>query len=112
MVWLLILWIKFMAGFCMTQEPRLPLNPFDGYCFHVKQTSQHVNYINFAPVDAEEDSEDLDDQTDSAYVNRVISNEFTPHFIQNTLHVFNYQDRLSQGHLCPILTPPDTHTNS
>ena len=113
MVWLLILWVKFMSGFCTAQEPTMPLNPFDGYRFQVKQTDQQATLINYAPVDSEEDSEDSDDDlTDSAYVNKATLETFIPHFTQNTLHFYSYQDRLSQAHLWPILTPPDTHTNS
>ncbi len=112
MVWLLILWVKFMSGFCTAQEPTMPLNPFDGYSFQVKQTEQQAIVINYAPVDSEEDSEDSDDLTDSVYVSKSTLEALIPHFTQNTLHIYNYQDRLSQAHLCPIITPPDTHTNS
>lgn len=113
MVWLLILWVKFMSGFCTAQEPTMPTNPFDGYRFQVTQSRQHATLINYTPEDSEEDSEDSDDdQTDSAYVSRTTLDALIPHFTQNNLHIYNYIDRLSQAHLCPILTPPDTHTNS
>jgi hypothetical protein len=107
MVWLLILWLKFMSACCTTQEPTLPINPFEGYRFQVKQTDQQATPINYAPVDSEEDSEDSDDDlTDSAYVDKVNLEALIPHFTQNPLHIYRYEDRLSQAHICPILTPP------
>ena len=111
MVWLLILWVKFMLAIGVAQEPTMPLNPFDGYRFQVKQTEPHATLISYAPVDSEEDSEDSDDElTDSAYVDKVTLEASAPHFTKKTLNIYCYQDRLSQAHLSPILTPPDTHT--
>ncbi len=113
MGWIFFLWIHLMAGFCTTQEFEQPINPFDGFSFQVTHQGQHTSdLINFAPFDSEEDSEDSDDQTDSAYMTKDGQDPFLNSFSQNTQHIFAYRDYLSQAHLSPILTPPDTHTKS
>jgi hypothetical protein len=110
MMWIFILWAKLVFGFCAKQELAQPLNPLEGYSIQEKHTSQTITDINYNPVDSEEDSEDSDDETDSACMNRENQASINLHFPQSPVHVFSYQDRLSQAYLKPIHTPPDTHT--
>jgi len=113
MGWIFFLWVHLMTGFCSTQKLEQPINPFDGYSYQVKHQSQHAaDLINYAPFDSEEDSEDSDDQTDSAYLTKDSQEPSLLNYSQNTQHIFAYRDHLSQAHLSPILTPPDTYTKS
>jgi hypothetical protein len=110
MAFILLLWAKLMAGIFVSQEPLQLSNPLEGYSYQVKQPNHSIAFVNFATEDSEEDSEDSDDETASAYVSRENLDSFIQHFSYQTEHVFAYQDRLSQAHLKPILTPPDVHT--
>jgi hypothetical protein len=107
---MLFLWTKLMVGMFASQEPIQFSNPLEGYSFHEKQTSQTITAVNYNPVDSEEDSEDSDDETDSACMNRENQESLHFNFPQATLHVFTYQDRISQAYIKPIHTPPDTYT--
>lgn len=110
MVWILILWVKLMAGLCATQDQRPLENPLEGYSFQTKQTKISSTTIHYSPENPEEDSEDTDDETDSAYMSTEHLGALIFDFFRSTCHFFVYQDRLSQAHINPILTPPDTYT--
>jgi hypothetical protein len=109
MAWMFLLWAKLMVGICVPQETMQLSNPLEGYSFQEKHTSQTTTAVNYNPEDSEEDSEDSDDETDTAFVNRENQVSMLPIFSQTMEHIYVYHDRLSQAHLSPIVTPPDTH---
>lgn len=112
MVWTFILWLTSLQGFSGLQSQPITQNPLEGYTIQKTQESQTKDVITFAPIDSEEDSEDTDDETDSVIADEEFTSSTQLRFLPFPLHIFEYNHLISQAHLNPILTPPDTCTKN
>lgn len=112
MIWTFILWLNILQGFSGLQSQTITQNPLEGYTIQKTQESQIKDVITFAPIDSEEDSEDSDEETDSVIADKEFTSSTQLRFQPFPLHIFEYNDLLSQAHLNPILTPPDTRTKN
>jgi len=117
MILTLILWLNILQGFCSLPDHMAVIrNPLEGYSVQVNNQNRSVDLVNDSTEGSKEDYEDTvddnNDDTDSSCINKDLISAIQTNLPKDVIHIFNYQDRLSQAHLCPIHTPPDTHTKS
>jgi hypothetical protein len=111
MVWMFILWLNILTGLGGLQSQTITKNPLEGYTIQITQQSQTPDEKNNALMDSEEDSEDADDEPDSALIDKGFTSSSKPIIPLFPLHMHEYNDLISQAYLTPILTPPDTNSS-
>ncbi len=114
---IIILWNMLFAVVPASQDESPYISPLHGYIVKAKSTdspqhSQSDLTENFSSdSDDSDDSEDSDnDLNETAFLHKSLHNNHLPSLQRKQNSLFEYQDRLTQAHINPIITPPDTNT--
>ena len=116
---IIFLWNMLFAVVPASHDESPYISPLHGYIVKAKsidapQHSQSDLTENLSSdSDDSDDSEDSDDDlNDTAFLHKSLHKNhlFSLQRKQNSL--FEYKDRLTQAHINPIITPPDTNTRN
>ncbi len=120
MIRLIIIFWNVLISVAPSSQPESKyVNPLHGYHMQAKSVDAHqhvfaliINEIS-SDSDDSDDSEDNDDNTDeTAYIHKILIHSELVDLQRKQKSVFEYLGRLSQAHINPIITPPDSHTRN